>query len=231
MHGAARKAHPRGQSAPWVSRPGNAGSNEGWMLISRSCQCPVNQGLTTRMKPARQTRLLHRREATANRLIEPSRGREPAMLDGLDGIPAAWACLSPAASRRWRPPARSGGGNRLVRMRPINAFRLEPRPEIRTAVRMRAMLAPGSPIHADDCTLAGPSRGTPPRRNTGSPRSLRWRVAASVYSAGTTTTMPMPQLNTRNIPCGLISPASSSHRNTGGGCQRRRRSGAITPRA
>ena len=46
---------PAASARAWVSRPLKAGSRAGWMLIRRPSHCRTNHGVSSRMKPARQT--------------------------------------------------------------------------------------------------------------------------------------------------------------------------------
>ena len=134
---------PAASARAWVSRPLNAGSSAGWMLSMPALPLPTNHGVSSRMKPARQTISIScaLRTSPAARARMP---RDPCRTAG--DRRRRWRCrrrpraASPSRRRaRWRRRARSRPDNVGSFAASISATMLEPRPEIRMATRLRAM--------------------------------------------------------------------------------------------
>ena len=137
------------------------------------------------------------------------------------GIPAARACLEPGGVHTIGDHQRDLGGGAG------SGAGADQRFEIGAAARDQHRGPHAGRVgcritHSGRRPVPWPDRRPAPAR-PGDTRSRPARSGgasiASVYSAATTRTMPMPQLNTRSISSGLICPASYSHRNTGGACQ------------
>ena len=152
----------------------------------RPCQRPTNQGVSSRMKPARQTssmrcRLEHGLQRALERLAvlaEAACDRRRAV-----AIPAARASARPARIGTVRDDERDLG--RIVGASfaaSISAAMLEPRPEIRTATRFLAIGSPGTGRAARNRRRAAhrPSTGTTsPSRTTFSPAPASTSATAS----------------------------------------------------
>ena len=175
---------PAASARRWVSRPGNAGQQRGMDVEQPVAPAFGEPGAQQAHEPGQANQAYVRGlELPVQRLLELLAGLEAAMVDGLDRN----------AGRAWRAGARRrpGGSRSRARSRraapgraqaSISAARLEPRPEIRTAVRRGRGRTRLSASRPSTWTLAGPSPGTSsPRRYTVSPCSLRWRMTASAY--------------------------------------------------
>ena len=123
-----------------------------------------------------------------------------------------------AAGRRHpagsKPPARSRPGRRRPCAASISAVMLEPRPEIRIAVRLRAMSVLQRKIERAgiaDALIALRRHHLRRSRAALSPCSRSTASTASALSGATTAIMPIPQLKVRSISCIAMSPVCASH--------------------
>ena len=184
----------------------------------------TNQGVNSRMKPARQTRsircveqLLHRAPARTPR--GPCRtpcGRRPR-----SRCRSVRARASPARVRAVGDDERDLGGIVGAFAASISAAMFEPRPEIRMATRLRCMVlaqrqSRGRAARIGDAIAAPRARRHLAERHdaVAGLRERRFDCAGAV-GRSTIATMPMPQLNVRSISASAMPPVAASHWNTG----------------
>ena len=155
---------PASSARLWVSRPLNAGSSAGWMLSMRPCHCATKPGVSSRMKPARQTKSMLCFPAPPAARARTRRG--PCRMR-CDRSPR-WRCRPRARTlqARRRRPVRDhqrdlGRDSRSSFAASISAAMLEPRPEIRTATRLRLIASPEIEFAViDDARLRRPRATT-----------------------------------------------------------------------
>src|SRR5258708_2872602 len=125
------------------SRPGNDGSNEGWMLSIRPYQRCTNSAVNNRMKPPRQIRsMLYSSSADCKTASKAERSLPKGLLSMVTvGTPLALAFSRPPASARLEITTAISAGKSSSLAASINAAMFDPRPEIRIATR-RFMAAP-----------------------------------------------------------------------------------------
>src|SRR5258708_18819272 len=128
---------PARNAWPCGSRPGNDGSSEGWMLSILPYQRCTKPAVNSRMKPAKQissTRCCS--NAACNAASTPARSLPNGLLSMTTaGMPAAPALSSPPASARLATTTATSAGKSSAAAAWISAAMLDPRPEIRMAVR------------------------------------------------------------------------------------------------
>gem|GEM_PF-5782545 len=174
---------PSASARAWVSRPRNAGRRDGWMLSIRPVQRSTNQGVSTRMKPARQTiSMSAARRVSSNTRSKASRSLPKGLWSTTAvAMPASAAAASPAASGRLDTTSAIVAGKAGSAAAAISAVMLEPRPEMSTATRFRGWI--GQVVTARVVPSSSPARhprppgrprraGRPsrrPRRDAGRP--------------------------------------------------------------
>src|SRR5258707_2419967 len=125
------------------SRPGNDGSNEGWMLSIRPYQRCTNSAVNNRMKPPRQIRsILCCSSADCRTASKAARSLPKGLLSMVTaGTPQARAFSRPPASDRLEITTAISAGKSSAAAARISAAMFDPRPEIRIATR-RFMASP-----------------------------------------------------------------------------------------
>src|ERR1700694_3629093 len=125
------------------SRPGNDGSNEGWMLSIRPYQRCTNSAVNNRMKPPRQIRsILCWSSADCRTASNAARSLPKGLLSMVTaGTPHALAFSRPPASERLEITTAISAGKSSAAAASMSAAIFDPRPEIRIATR-RFMASP-----------------------------------------------------------------------------------------
>ena len=154
---------PAASAWPCGSRPGNDGSSEGWMLSILPYQRCTNSAVNSRMNPPRQiSSIFFSSSARCSIASKPARSLPNGLLSmTMVGTPLAAARSSPGASARLEITATISAGKSAAFAASISAAMLDPRPEIRMAVRRfiargrggrcrsrGARPLPGSPLRA-----------------------------------------------------------------------------------
>src|ERR1700676_3642735 len=134
---------PARSAWPCGSRPGNDGSNEGWMLSIRPYQRCTNSAVNKRMKPPRQIKSIlcwSSEDCTAISKAERSLPKGLLLMVTV-GTPLALAFSRPPASERLEITTAISAGKSSSLAAWIKAAMFDPRPEIRIATR-RFMASP-----------------------------------------------------------------------------------------